>query len=432
VVTISGALNNTDSWLNEYRNASGYPEIREALIHAAKDPEVVEILLDIKSGGGAVSGVTDTADLIRMVDTKVKPVHAFSDGMIASAAYWLGSSARKLTIGKVTEAGSVGVITVHQEYTKMLEEAGITPTVIRAGKYKALGTPYEKLSDLAQGTIQAQLDQLYGVFIEHVADRRGVSVEQFDKSMGQGRVFIGQDAVDVGLVDAVSTFDAVVSDLQRGIDSRKEQPKYGANFSKGNLVKNALTEQDIAAMASGAAQTAAGAPVVSEGAGSGAGSLPEGESGGEDTAAGEASASSEGSAQEDAPALATANAQVALLKDQLAQANDKIVELQVQAREVGASLAPLRASLDAMRPVVQKSVANLRVAMGGSAAGVEALDDGALLAEHGSLAASFTNKFKVGGVAAVSSGESTEKKGAAEGFDAARAARIRSTRPSTK
>ena len=86
VISVSGYLNNTDSWRNEYIGATGYPEIRAALVHAAKQEDVKAIVLDIKSGGGAVSGVTDTADLVAMIDSKVKPVYTFSDGMIASAA----------------------------------------------------------------------------------------------------------------------------------------------------------------------------------------------------------------------------------------------------------------------------------------------------------------------------------------------------------
>lgn len=424
VISIAGPLNNTDSWKNEYIGATGYPEIRAALVHAAQQADVKAIVLDIKSGGGAVSGVTDTAELVAMVDQKVKPVYAFSDGMIASAAYWLGSSARSVDIGKVTEAGSIGVLTVHQDLSKLFADMGVKMTVLRAGEYKALGNSYEPLSDKARAEIQGQLDQMYTVFVQHVADSRGVSYAVADEKMAQGRVFVGQAAVDAGLVDSVTSFDALLSKIQGGIDAEKSSPKYGASFSKGTFVKSALTEQQIAALASGS------------GSGTDEESKAAADKAAADKAAAEQAAQAEAEAKEKAEADAAEagssvalKAQVDLLQAQLGQAQGQLLDVQVRLRDAEAALAPVQASIEKMRPVVRQSVANLRVAMGGTAAGVEALNDEALLAEQSSLAEQFQSKFKAGGVAAVPQGEPAEKVGDAQGYDSARQARIRATRP---
>lgn len=414
VVTVAGPLNNTDSWMNEVMGATGYPEIRAALVHAAKHPDVKAIAMDIKSGGGSVSGVTDTADLISMIDTRVKPIHAFSDGIIASAAYWLGSSARTLDIGKVTEAGSIGVITVHQDISKMYADMGITSTVLRAGKYKALGNPFEPLSDSAKEHIQGQLDQMYTMFTQHVADARGVSYAVADTKMAQGRVFIGQAAVDVGLVDSVTNFDALMTKLQGGIALNEKSAKYGANLQKGLRVKNALTEQEIAALALGADVSGQGIAAAVEAA-------PVVEAVVE-TPVVEAAAVA-------APA---ANTEVlALLNTQLAAAQAQVVQLNVELAGVKASADASAAAVTLMRPVVQASVGNLRVALGGVKAGVDLLGDEALVAEQASLSAQFSTKFKVGGVAASSSIASAEKNdgGSAEII---RLARIRATRSTAK
>lgn len=434
VISISGPLNNASPWVNEILGATAYSEIREALIHAATDPEVSSILLDVKSGGGAVSGVSDTSTLIKTIDAKVKPVHTYSDGMIASAAYWLGSSARSIHIGDVTEAGSVGVLTVHREMSKMLEADGITTTVLRAGEFKALGNPYEPLSDKAKGVIQAQLDQIYKTFGDHVAERRGVSYENFDKTMGQGRVFIGQAAVDAGLVDGVTTFDERVSKIQGGIDSKKQPPKYGSNFAKGIPVKNALTEQAIAAMAAGggltpvaeAAVQAAAALAASAAAGTEATVVVDAEKAGEVVAQAVADAE-----KVDNSALIAANAQVTLLTGQVSALQAGAVDAQIKLRDAQAALAPASAALEKMRPVVQKSVSNLRVALGMSGAGVETLADDALLAEQEALSAQFTSKFKVGGVAAVSPGKTDDSPASTE-QSALKLARIAATRTSSK
>ena len=417
VITIAGPLNNTDSWINEFICATGYPEIRAALVHAAKREDIKAIVLDVKSGGGAVSGVTDTADLVAMIDARVKPVHTFSDGMIASAAYWLGSSARTLDIGKVTETGSLGVLTVHQDLSKMFSERGVTLTVLRAGKFKALGNSYEPLSERAREEIQGHLDQMYTLFLQHVADARGVSYEVADQKMGQGRVFVGQAAVDVGLADSVTSFDALLSKIQGGIDAANSSPKYGHSFSKGTLVKSALTEQQIAALALG-----------------GSGSEEEAKATADKAAADQAAADKAAADAADADKAAAGGtvalqAQVDLLQSQLGQAQGQLLDAQVKLRDAEAALAPANACIEKMRPVVRQSVANLRVALGGTSAGVDALNDEALLAEQSSLAEQFKSKFKAGGVAAVSQGEPAEKVGDAQGLDPVRQARIRATRP---
>lgn len=428
VITIAGSLNNSDSWMNAYLNMTGYPEIRDAMIYAAGQEGVKSIALDIKSGGGAVSGVSDTADLISMIDARVKPVYAYSDGMIASAAYWIGAAARTLDIGKTTEAGSIGVLVVHQEQSKMLADMGITVNVIRSGKFKALGNSAEPLSDLAKETIQAQVDQLNGMFVAHVAQARGKTAAIVEAQMGQGRMFIGQDAVDIGLVDAVSNFDAFMSKVQGGIDSQKNLSKYGANSAKGITLKNALTEQQIAAMAAGAIGAPAATVVLTPE--QTAAAVAEAAASAEAAAAAASEAATAAAAAAEA-AKAVANPDVVtLLQTQLATAQAQVLSLSIELQGAKTQGEANSAAAEKMRPIVRASVGNLRVALGGTAAGVEALADEGLMAEHANLAAQFTTKFKAGGVAAVSSTAAAED-AVDEVGEAQRQARLSAVRNTT-
>lgn len=434
IIRIAGPLNNTDSWINEYRGMTGYPEIREALVQAASDASIMGIILDINSGGGQVSGVFDTAKLIQRVD-KIKPVHTFSDGTIASAAYLLGSAARTVTIGRMTEAGSIGVVQVHQEVSKMLEEIGIKATVMRAGKFKALGNPFEPLSDEARAEMQQQLDDMYRVFVEHVADRRKVSYEVADKKMAQGRVFVGDRAEAVGLVDAVATFDEVASKLQGGIDAKKPGSKYAPNFTQGNKLvaeKKPLTEQDVAALALGAGAAGATTPDNDNGAGEGAGATPSAE----EIAAKEAA---DKKAAEDAAAAATADKKaapeqkseseiVAFLRAELSARDEKIVSMTVELNGLKAAAEAGATTHKAFRGIAEMSVSRLRVALGSSGAKVEDMTDAALLSEQASLEDAFNKKFKAGGVASVSTEQKPEKKGESVP-SSVRQARLKATRP---
>ena len=410
VISIAGPLVNNDSWINAFVGRTGYPEIREALIYAATKEGVGAIVLDVNSGGGSVSGVSDTAELIKRIDAEMVPVHTFSDSIIASAAYWLGSSARTLNIGKVAEAGSIGVLAVHKEFTKALEMEGVKATVMRAGEFKALGSPYEKFSAKAQTELQDQLDYLGQMFTQHVADARGVPYPTADSTMGQGRVFIGQQAVSAGLVDSVTSFDAVISKAQGEIDSQKNSAQYGANTQKGNTLKLALTTQQIAAAAE------AGVPVDAPLTPVAAPVAPVAEAPTPEAAA--PVAASEAKSDSDI---------VAFLKTSLVEAQSANTELTMQLRDLKASTTDMAATHEQFRNIVMTSTDRLRVAMS-MPAGVHAGNDTALLADHAALRTQFETQFKAGGVAAVSSSGSSDTV-SAEAVDPVRQARIASTRP---
>lgn len=82
------------------------------------------------------------------------------------------------------------------EYSKAFEKEGITKTVMRAGRYKALGNPYEPLSEDGKAEIQAKLDDLYQLFMGTVARNRGTTAIIADQVMGQGREFLGKRGLD--------------------------------------------------------------------------------------------------------------------------------------------------------------------------------------------------------------------------------------------
>lgn len=416
VISIAGSLVPGDPWYARYAGMTGYGEIRAALVEAANNPEIGAILLDINSGGGAVSGVSDVADLISNIDANVKPVHTFSDGMLASAAYWLGSSARDIAIGQVAEAGSIGVLMVHKEITKMLEAQGITTKVIRSGEYKALGSPMEKLSAKAEEVIQDQVDQMDDLFLAHVAPKRGMSVAQAKERIGEGRVFIGDRAVAAGLVDSVSTFDAVVSKIQGAIDSQKQRSQYGGNLSKGPVVKAALTEQQLAAIAEGGIAPGDAAAAADAGNPTPAVETP--------AEAEQAPAAAAEPAAE--PTDKPSNDLVGFLQGQLSASQAQVLDLTLQVRDLKAQAEKSQGVHASLRALAEASVDRLKVALGGTAGATAGLTDEALLAEHATLRASFEAKFKAGGVAAVSSSGSSEKSAVAE--DPVRLRRVQATR----
>ena len=458
VVSISGSLTNGDRGYSSY--VTTYNEIRDAMIQASADPQVKTIVLDVKSGGGSVQGLSDTADLVRKVDSKVKPVHAFTDSCACSAAYWLAASARKVHASNMAETGSIGVLAVHQEYTKLLADIGITPTVIRSGEYKALGHSMETLSPKAEATIQGQVDHMAGIFDNYIADRRGMTVDTFKKKAGEGRVFVGQQGVDAGLVDSITTFDALVSKLEstgakqgqatgiptqrpayaasnspiqaataeviaQGIDFSSKPVQSGSKLPEGPDMptpRNALTDQQIAALAEGGTVVAAEAPAAEATAPAAAAPA--------ETVVAPAAAEGSGVAAPAAAAPAQtpeANSApvVTFLQTELAKAQAQIVDLSVNLKAAESKAETATAAAAGFKAIAQASVDRMKVALS-MPSGVAASSDEALLAEHAALRGKFEANFKPGGVAAVS--VVAPQEGAGTQPDLARQARIQATR----
>lgn len=186
------------------------------------DDTVGQILIDIDSPGGSVYGVSELASEIVKARAQ-KPVIAVANSLAASAAYWIGCSASEFYVTPGGEVGSIGVWQAHFDYSKALEEEGVKPTLISAGKFKVEGNPYVPLDEQAQAFMQSRVDDYYNAFIEAVALGRGVSVSEVRAGMGEGRVLGADAALAAGMVDGIATFDEVLSRMQASV--RSKQPR---------------------------------------------------------------------------------------------------------------------------------------------------------------------------------------------------------------
>ncbi len=145
--------------------------------------------------GGEVDGTQVAATAIREAATK-KPVVALIDGLGASAAYWLASQADQIFItDDTTEVGSIGVVATHTDRSRANEMTGRKVTEVTAGKYKRIASSHAPLSVEGQQTIQDQVDYIYSIFVDAVAEGRGVSIDMVLSDMADGRIFIGKQAM---------------------------------------------------------------------------------------------------------------------------------------------------------------------------------------------------------------------------------------------
>ena len=186
---------------------------------ALADGNVKAIVIDIDSPGGLIDLVPETSAMIRAARGK-KPIVAVANTLAASAAYWIAAQADELVVTPSGQVGSIGMVTIHSDFSAMEAMMGINTTVISAGPYKTDGNPYEPLSRDGKAALQDQVDQLYGMFTANVAAGRGVKQRAVRSGYGQGRMVLASDALAAGMVDHVETLEATLSRLGSGAGVR--------------------------------------------------------------------------------------------------------------------------------------------------------------------------------------------------------------------
>lgn len=182
--------------------------VRSDLQAALDDPAVQSILLAIDSPGGSVQGLDQLAADIRAA-RKSKPIIAHTDGMMASAAYWLGSQADRVFATRDSMVGSIGVIASFLDNHRQLQDRGLDPVVIRSVPGKGMTQSNGAVGDANRAAVQAEVDAYHSMFVEAVAAGRNVPLERAN-AMGDGAVHIGRQAMDKGLIDGLQQMDASI------------------------------------------------------------------------------------------------------------------------------------------------------------------------------------------------------------------------------
>lgn len=222
VIPIVGALVHRFGWLDPMCGMTGYDGIIRKLRDAVRDPGINGIWLDIDSPGGSVSGLFQLVqELAEFADEGGKPIYAWVNEMACSAAYMIASVCHRVYGPETAMVGSIGCVMAHTEVSDMLEEAGVKVTIIRSGERKMRGNQYEKLDEATLSKFQASCDTVRARFAEVVAMGRGISAESALAT--EADWYEGQEAVAVGLMDAVTTEREAWARLEEEIERNKRE-----------------------------------------------------------------------------------------------------------------------------------------------------------------------------------------------------------------
>lgn len=255
IITVDGELVNRGAYVGADSGLVSYEGTKFQLARAAKDQKTRGVILDINSPGGDAIGASEMASAVRAVAT-VKPVYAVANGMAASAAYALSSGATRVFAAPSSLMGSIGVLMLHMDYSRALEKAGVTPTLIYAGAQKTVGNSVEPLDDDDQEELQADIDKFYEGFLSTVAEGRGRKMSAKAARATEARTYIGADAVAIGLADAVGTFEDVLGELTSKIVRASARNMGAKSALPKGAYKMAETETETETLIRQAAETA--------------------------------------------------------------------------------------------------------------------------------------------------------------------------------
>jgi signal peptide peptidase SppA len=221
VIPIEGSLVHKGGWLGSNSGQTSYQGLQTqiaAVRQAGKIGRIKGAVFEVDSFGGEVNGAFETAAAMAELSKEMPTISILTD-FAYSAGYLLASQSRQIIMPEFGGAGSIGVIILHADYSEALEQSGIKVTIVRAGKNKASGNPYEPLPDDVLARWQQQAETMRGKFAETVAKGRRSKITKAKAMSTEADVFEASDALSIGLVDAIgdpsAAFDAFLKAVNR-------------------------------------------------------------------------------------------------------------------------------------------------------------------------------------------------------------------------
>ncbi len=191
----------------------GSREAIDALHRYARNSSVKAIIMRINSPGGAIAPSQEIYEEIRNVRARSgKPIIASLDSVAASGGYYIASACDRIVANPGSITGSIGVILQWMETKDLLAWAKLKPETITSGPMKAAGSPYQDLTDAQRAYFQDIVTQLHSQFVRAVtAGRKGKLTEAEVGKIADGRVFTGEQALGLKLVDELGNLDDAIN-----------------------------------------------------------------------------------------------------------------------------------------------------------------------------------------------------------------------------
>ena len=197
-------------------------DLVEQLRKYGDDSSIKAIIIHVNSpGGGAAASEEIYREVLRIRDVKKKRIVASIETVGASGAYYVSSATNKIFADDASIVGSIGVIAEWYNYEELLKWAKLQAIVLKAGEFKDTGSPVRPMTPAERAYMQGLIDNMHDQFIDSVAKGRRMKVEEI-KPLADGKVWTGEQAVPLKLIDQVGDFRAAIEDTAKSVGIKGE------------------------------------------------------------------------------------------------------------------------------------------------------------------------------------------------------------------
>jgi protease IV len=211
-------------------------ETVEQLRKLADDDSIKAIIIHVNSPGGGVAASEEIyREVKRIRDQKKKYITSSIQTVGASGAYYISSATNKIYANNGSVVGSIGVIAEWVNYGDLMRWAKLKPELLKVGKFKDTGDPTRELTPEERAYMQGLIDNMYGQFVQAVAEGRHTKVEVI-KPIADGRVWTGQQALGMQLIDGIGDFRTAVMETAKAVNIHGEPSLVRAERPRKSLL----------------------------------------------------------------------------------------------------------------------------------------------------------------------------------------------------
>jgi protease-4 len=178
--------------------------------HFGEQKSIKAIVFRIDSPGGGVAASQEIYEAVKRVRESDKPIVASMGSVAASGGYYVACGADTIMANPGTTTGSIGVIAEFPNIRELLGKIGVQYEVVKSGRYKDIGSPFHDMTQEEKTRLQSWVDDAYDQFVTVVSEERGLS-KKVVLQLADGRVFTGQQALKLGLVDLIGDYETAIS-----------------------------------------------------------------------------------------------------------------------------------------------------------------------------------------------------------------------------
>jgi len=190
----------------------GGDSLQDLIRQAREDDDIKALVLRVDSPGGSAFASEIIRSELARLKSAGKPLVVSMGSVAASGGYWIATAADQIWASESTITGSIGIYGLYPTFKQSFDKLGINTDGIGTTELAGALSVGRELPELASNVIQLNLEDGYNRFIRLVAEARNMTLEEVE-SIARGRVWAGQDALDLGLVDNLGNLDQAISSV---------------------------------------------------------------------------------------------------------------------------------------------------------------------------------------------------------------------------